>query len=98
MVKLANDPGEDGDADDEQLPDDAEAQVACLMYIVTEHPTHITQDELVKAIVLDPASFRERDDVERAVRALYESGLVHLAGELLVPTRPALVFHLLSEQ
>ena len=72
---------------------------AVLDYVLVEHPTQLTQDELIRAMTAgakEPA--RETDEIRNALRELCGSGLLRLQGEEVVATRAALHFdHLKSE-
>ena len=61
------------------------------------HPSQATVDELVLEIAADPLDFAERDAIERAVRDLARSGLLHRNGDFVFPTRAALRFDELLE-
>ncbi len=61
------------------------------------HPAQATIDELILEIAADPFDFGERDAIERAVRDLARSGLLHRNGDFVFPTRAALRFDELLE-
>jgi acyl-CoA reductase-like NAD-dependent aldehyde dehydrogenase len=50
----------------------------------------VTVAELIRELGGEEPGFAERDAIERAVRDLVASGLLHHGGELLTPTRAAL--------
>lgn len=70
--------------------DDTEAVV--LRVLLSLHPARLMPREVVREIAGDGAGFAERDAVERAVRSLVASGLLHRDGEMVEPTRAALRF------
>lgn len=74
------------------VEEDKAEESAVLQHVLALHPTAITIEELVRE--LDPGrdSFARRDAVERAVRDLAASGLLHRSESLVRPTRAALRF------
>ena len=74
------------------VEEDRAQESAVLQHVLALHPTAITIEELVRE--LDPGrnSFARRDAVERAVRDLAGSGLLHQSESLVLPTRAALRF------
>jgi len=71
---------------------DAVIEAAVLRQLLALHPAHSSFDELLREIASDPEDFSQRDAVERAVRDLTVSGLLHRSGELILPSRAALRF------
>ena len=74
------------------VDEDRAQESAVLQQVLALHPTAVTIEELVRE--LDPGrdSFGRRDAVERAVRDLAGSGLLHRGESLVRPTRAALRF------
>ena len=72
--------------------EDERVEAAVLARLVELHPEQLSVEELARELDLDPDSFRDRDAVERAVRELAASGLVHRSGAFAFPTRAALRF------
>lgn len=74
------------------VAEDRAQESAVLQHVLALHPTAITIEELVRE--LDPGrdSFAQRDAVERAVRDLAGTGLLHQSESLVLPTRAALRF------
>jgi len=54
--------------------------------------------ELIRELGGEHAGFAERDSVERAVRSLSATGLLHEGDDLLAPTRAALRFSELQDR
>jgi hypothetical protein len=88
MTKMA------GDADNlTNRGEDARVESALIQRVLYLHPTRMTADELVRDLTGDDADFAARDEVERAIRELTGSGLLHRAEDgLVTPTRAALHF------
>ncbi|MBS1885606.1 MAG: hypothetical protein JSU06_00280 [Actinobacteria bacterium] len=74
-------PGETNDARDRRH------EAAVLARVLSLHPTHLTERELLLSIV---ARGEEVDAYERALRDLVGTGLLRLEGESVVPTLAAL--------
>ncbi len=88
-------------ADDEGVPTPAERderdQAAVLRLVLLLHPHPLTLDELVRETTAASLEFAERDRIERAVRSLVEGGLIRRHGDLVLPTRAAVLFYELEE-
>lgn len=67
--------------------EDAKCERAVLTVVLSSHPTQITQADLVRDLADDPA---ERDGIERAIRDLTRTGLLHRSGDFVLPTRAAI--------
>jgi hypothetical protein len=74
------------------VEEDRAQESAVLQHVLALHPTAITLEELVRELDPDRDSFAQRDAVERAVRDLAGSGLLHQSESLVRPTRAALRF------
>ena len=88
----------DGPAITNWEEDDRE-QWALLRQVLELHPTTLTRDELIRELNGGrPREFCEVDRVERAIRELAGTGLLHRPGEeeMVNPTRSALRFFELS--
>lgn len=72
--------------------EDARAEATVLRWLLALHPVQITFEELRRDICEDPDDFGERDGLERAVRDLVATGLLHRSGDFVVPSRAALRF------
>lgn len=70
--------------------EDRRTERAVLAFVLDQHPTLLTEDELTFA--LDPKDLAEKDAIARAIRDLTGAGLLRLSGDSLTPTRPALYF------
>lgn len=79
---------------DAPASEDRRTERAVLAFLLDQHPTRPTVDELPFA--LDAKDFAEKDSIARAVRELIGAGLLHAEGELIGPTRAALYFECLE--
>lgn len=70
--------------------EDENVESAVLRQLLDLHPTRLTMAELTREVVGSRNSFAERDAVERAVRDLAATGLLHQGEEFVAPTRAAL--------
>jgi hypothetical protein len=53
----------------------------------------------VRELTVASTDFEESDRIERAIRVLVASGLLHIrAGDLVLPTQPAVHFHCLDDE
>ena len=77
--------------------EDYRDQAAVLRQILDLHPEPLTLVELTREMTHDSTDFQERDRIERAVRDLIGGGLLHLVGDLVLPTRAAVISHSLGE-
>jgi len=80
--------------------EDDREQVAVLRRVLELHPATLTMDELIRDMTGGRArEFSEIDAIQRAVRDLAASGLLHppAEGEMVKPTRPALRYFELTE-
>jgi hypothetical protein len=71
--------------------EDYRDQAAVLRQILDLHPEPLTLAELTREMTIDSTDHMERDRIERAVRDLIGSGVLHLVGDLVLPTRAAVV-------
>jgi hypothetical protein len=76
---------------------DARDQARVLRETLETYPESFTLAELTRELTIDSTDFTERDRIERAVRDLIAGGLLHLVGDLVLPTRAAANFHSLAE-
>jgi hypothetical protein len=72
--------------------EDEGIESAVLHQLLDLHPTRLTLEELLREMSGDRRVFSERDAVERAVRELTATGLLHQGEEFVTPTRAALRF------
>lgn len=72
--------------------DDDAVEATVLRQLLALHPAQVTVAELRRELAADADDFAQRDAVERAVRDLAASGLLHRSGELVFPSRAALRF------
>jgi hypothetical protein len=76
--------------------EDRACEALVLQQVLSLHPSPITLEELIRELG-DERDFGQRDAVERAVRDLADSGLLHRCGALVLPSRAALRFEELNE-
>lgn len=72
--------------------EDETMESAVLRQLLDLHPARLTLEELAREVAGNGGSFAERDAVERAVRDLTGTGLLHRGEEFVAPTRAALRF------
>jgi len=73
--------------------EDERDQEAILALVLEEHPIQLTPEELTLQMVGRNPAFADCDRIERGVRDLVGSGLLHRGAETIWPTRTALRFH-----
>ncbi|HEV2791417.1 MAG TPA: hypothetical protein VGV69_09000 [Solirubrobacterales bacterium] len=78
--------------------EDEGVESAVLRQLLELHPTRLTMGELTREFSSRGGGFAERDAVERAVRELAATGLLHQGEEFVAPTRAALRFSELLDQ
>jgi hypothetical protein len=78
--------------------EDESVEAAVLQQLLDLHPTRLTLAELIRELGGEHAGFAERDAIERAVRQLVATGLLHEGEGFLVPTRTALRFSELQDR
>ncbi|HEX7059653.1 MAG TPA: hypothetical protein VF176_07370 [Solirubrobacterales bacterium] len=73
---------------------DATTESAILQHVLALHPVQVTIDELARELGEETVGvgFAGRDAVERAVRDLAGTGLLHCNDSFVLPTRAALRF------
>lgn len=76
---------------------DTHDQRRVLREVLFQRPETLTVDELVRELTIDSTEFSERDRIERAVRDLIASGLLHKVGDLVLPTRAAVLYDSLED-
>jgi hypothetical protein len=72
--------------------EDRTIESVVLQHVLALHPTAVTVEELARELGSGEDSFDERDAVERAVRDLTGTGLLHGSEAIVLPTRAALRF------
>lgn len=82
------------DVQDTQSPaeEDAATEAAVLNHLLVLYPVHVTFDELLREVAEEPEDFFQRDAIERAVRDLVATGLLHRSNSFVLPSRAALRF------
>jgi len=81
-------------AETQELNDEA----LILDRLLVKWPVHLQESDLQRELKLGDDEFDHRDRVERAVEQLDWAGLVVRCGPVVIPTRSALQYHLLSDQ
>lgn len=78
---------------------DVDDQSRVMREVLELNPEIRTRDELVRELTVASTDFEERDRIERAIRELVAGGLLHIrAGDLVLPTQPAVHFHCLDDE
>lgn len=84
------------------LDKDRQTEFGILDFLLAEHPSQVTEAELVRyragLRAKDTPPFGETDAVERAVGQLAGAGLLRRQGESVVLTRAARYFDWLAEE
>jgi hypothetical protein len=65
-------------------------QRAVLELVLEVHPAQLTETELIREATTDAQSFTRDDRIERAIRDLVRTGLLHRSRDFILPSRPAL--------
>jgi hypothetical protein len=78
--------------------EDAREERRVLREVLTIYPESLTLEELTRELTVGSSEYSDKDAIERAVRDLIGCGLLHRLGELVLPTRPAVVFHALIQE
>ena len=78
--------------------EDLATESTVMRQVLAAHPVLLTAAELIREIAGEDPGFAERDAIERALRDLGGIGLLHLQGDLVLPTRAALHFNELMER
>jgi Fe2+ or Zn2+ uptake regulation protein len=87
-------------ADDDRATtaaEDVQDQRRVLEEVLFHYPETLTLDELVRELTIDSPEFLEQDCVKRAVRDLTAGGLIHRVGDLVLPTRAAVLYRSLED-
>lgn len=63
-----------------------------LTHLVAVYPAPLSIEEVVRELTAGSDDFDEADEVEVAVRELLAAGLLRRHGELLLPTRAAVLY------
>ncbi len=77
---------------------DLEDQALVLDRLLVQWPTQLQESDLRRELQLGDGEFDHRDRVVRAVVQLHWAGLALHSGLVVVPTRAALHFHVLSSE
>jgi hypothetical protein len=71
--------------------EDRACEAAVLRHVLSLHPTPLTFADVIRELGGED-DFGQRDAIERAVRDLIGSGLLHRSEPLVLPSRAALRF------
>jgi hypothetical protein len=77
--------------------EDLQDQALVLDRLLVHWPTHLQEVDLQRELQLGEDDFDYRDRVDRAVVQLHWAGLALRSGPVVIPTRAALHYHLLSD-
>jgi hypothetical protein len=66
-------------------------EAAVLGHLLSLHPVHTTQDEVVRELSNASNEFADRDRVENAIGEVVRIGLAHRHGNFVIPSR-ALIY------
>jgi hypothetical protein len=78
--------------------EDENVEAAVMQQLLDLHPTRLTLTELIRELAGEHAGFAARDSVERAVRSLTATGLLHEGEGFVGPSRAALRFSELQDR
>jgi crotonobetainyl-CoA:carnitine CoA-transferase CaiB-like acyl-CoA transferase len=73
--------------------EDAREERRVLREVLTYYPSSFTLEELIRELTACSVVVAERDAIERAVRDLTAGGLLHSMGDLVLPTRAAVLYY-----
>lgn len=76
---------------------DDTVESAALRHLLDLYPIRLTKAELRRELIGEEEEFAARDAVDRAIRELTASGLLHCGDGFVSPTRAALRFDELVE-
>jgi len=77
---------------------DLEDQALLLDRLLVHWPTQLQESDLRRELQLGDDEFDQSDRVDRAVVSLHWAGLALRSGAIVLPTRAALHFHVLSSE
>lgn len=69
---------------------DLATESTVMRQVLEVHPVLVTLAELTRELAGEDPEFAESDAIARAVRDLAGVGLLHIQGDLILPTRAAL--------
>lgn len=78
--------------------DDLQDQALVLDRLLVHWPIQLQDSDLQRELQLGNGEFDQRDRIDRAVAQLHWAGLALRSGVIVLPTRAALHFHVLSNQ
>lgn len=85
-----------GDGDDCRRTtheEDTREERRVLRDVLSYYPSSFTLEELIRELTVCSVVDSEREAIERAVRELTAGGLLHSMGDLVLPTRAAVLYY-----
>ncbi len=76
---------------------DAREECRVLREVLSLYPESLTLEELIRELTSGSPELSDKDAVQVAVLELIGCGLLHRLGDLVLPTRPAVVFYALIQ-
>lgn len=73
--------------------EDTREERRALREVLSYYPSSFTLEELIRELTVCSVVVAERDAIERAVRDLTAGGLLHSMGDLVLPTRAAVLYY-----
>jgi hypothetical protein len=73
--------------------EDTREERRVLREVLSYYPSSFTLEELIRELTVCSVVVAERDAIERAVRDLTAGGLLHSMGDLVLPTRAAVLHY-----
>lgn len=73
--------------------EDTREERRVLREVLSYYPSSFTLEELIRELTVCSVEFSDQDAVRRAVRDLTAGGLVHQMGDLVLPTRAAVLYY-----
>jgi hypothetical protein len=73
--------------------EDTREERRVLREVLSYYPGSFTLEELIRELTVCSTAFSDRDAIERAVRDLTAGGLIHQMGDLVLPTRAAVLYY-----
>lgn len=75
----------------------AREECRVLREVLSIYPESLTLEELIRELTSGSPELSDKDAVQVAVLELIGCGLLHRLGDLVLPTRPAVIFYALAE-
>lgn len=77
--------------------EDTREERRVLREVLSIYPESLVLDELIRELTVGSSEFSDQDAIRRAVSDLIAVGLLHRVGDLVLPTRPAVIFYALIQ-